>query len=150
MRIILAALSVVILAAIAGCAPASNTNDVADIEAIDDAVGKLNEAFEARDAEAIKALMTEDHVTVTKYYGTPQSVSGQIGSLAELNYKQTNASEPTVVMLGPDAAVWTAIADLDVTFEGKSLVGRAFLTSVMVKREGKWLEQMFQVTRLAP
>ena len=150
MRMFLAALSVVTLAAIAGCAPVSNNNDVADIEAIDDAVGKLNEAFEARDAEAIKALMTEDHVTVTRYYGTPQSVSGQIGSLAELNYKQTNASEPTVVMLGRDAAVWTAIADLDVTFEGKSLVGRAFLTSVMVKREGKWLEQMFQVTRLAP
>ena len=150
MRIILAALSFAILTVTAGCAPASNTSDVAAVEAIDDAVGKLNEAFEARDAAAIKALMTEDHVTVTKYYRTPQSVSGQIGSLAELNYRQTNASEPTVVMLGPDAAVLTVTADLDVTFEDKSLVGRAFLTSVMVKREGKWLEQMFQVTRLAP
>ncbi len=149
MRIILAALSIVILTATSGCAPASN-NDVAAIEAIDDAVGKLNEAFDVHDVAAIKALMTEDHVTVTEYYGTPQSVSGQIGSLAELKYKQTNSSEPTVVMLGPDAAVWTATADLDVTFEGKSLVGKAFLTSVMIKRNGKWLEQMFQVTRLAP
>ena len=81
MRIILAALSIVILTVTSGCAPASN-NDVAAIEAIDDAVGKLNEAFDAHDVATIKALMTEDHVTVTEYYGTPQSVSGQIASLA--------------------------------------------------------------------
>lgn len=152
MRIFLAALSVAIIASIAGCAPLGSNPSagVAAIEAIDDAVGELNEAFTARDAAAIKALMTEDHVSVTPYYGTPQSVSGQIGSLAELTYKQTNMTEPTVLLLGPDAAVWTATADLDVTFEGKSLVGKAFLTSVMVKQDGKWLEQMFQVTRLAP
>jgi hypothetical protein len=99
---------------------------------------------------AIKALMTEDHMTVTEYYGTPQSVSGQIGSLAELKYKQANLTEPSVVLLGPDAAIWTATADLDVTFEGRSLTGKAFLTSVMVKQNGKWLEQFFQVTSLAP
>jgi ketosteroid isomerase-like protein len=149
MRIILAALSFAILAATAGCAPSSN-NDVAAIEAIDNAVGKLNEAFEARDVTAIKALMTEDHMTVTEYYGTPQSVSGQIGSLAELKYKQAYLTEPSVVLLGPDAAIWTATADLDVTFEGRSLTGKAFLTSVMVKQNGKWLEQFFQVTSLAP
>ena len=148
MRILLAAFSFVVFAAIAGCTPSGG--NVADIEAIDDAVGELNEAFQKRDAAAIKALMTEDHVTVTPYYGTPQSVSGQIGSLAELTYKQTNLTEPTVVLLGPDAAIWTATAKLDVTFEGKSLVGKAFLTSVMVKRNGHWLERLFQVTSLAP
>jgi hypothetical protein len=55
-----------------------------------------------------------------------------------------------VVLLGPDAAIWTATAKLDVTFEGKSLSGTAFVTSIMAKRDGKWLEQFFQVTRLAP
>lgn len=148
MRIFLAAFSFVILAAIAGCTPSGG--NVADIEAIDDAVGELNEAFQTRDAAAIKALMTEDHVTVTPYYGTPQAVSDQIASLADLKYEQTNLTEPTVVLLGPDAAIWTVTAKLDVTFEGKSLSGKMFLTSVMVKQNGHWLEQLFQVTGLAP
>jgi uncharacterized protein (TIGR02246 family) len=149
MRKLIAAFSFLILAATAACAPSGN-DDVAAIEAIDNAVGELNEAFEAKDAAAIKALMTEDHVSVTHYYGTPQSVSDQLASLAELKYEQTNLIEPTVVLLGPDAAMWTATAKLDVTFEGKSLSGTAFVTSIMVKRDGKWLEQFFQVTRLAP
>ena len=148
MRKLFAALSFVILAATAACTPSGG--DVADIEAIDDAVGELNEAFEAKDAAAIKALMTEDHVTVTPYYGAPQSVSQQLGSLAELKYEQTNLTEPTVVLLSPDAAIWTVTAKLDVTFEGKSLSGKAFITSVMAKQDGKWLEQFFQVTSLEP
>jgi uncharacterized protein (TIGR02246 family) len=150
MRTFFAVVSFAILAMTAACNPTPSGDDVAAIEAIDDAVGELNAAFEARDTAAIKALMTEDHVSVTPYYGAPKSVSQQLDSLAELKYEQTNLTEPTVVLLGPDAALWTATAKLDVTFEGRSLSGNAFLTSVMTKQDGKWLERFFQVTSFAP
>jgi ketosteroid isomerase-like protein len=150
MRTLFAAVSFAILAMTAACNPTPSGDDVAAIEAIDDAVGELNAAFEAGDTEAIKALMTEDHVSVTPYYGAPKSVSEQLDSLDQLKYEQTNLTEPTVVLLGPDAALWTATAKLDVTFEGRSLSGDAFLTSVMIKKDGKWVEQFFQVTSFEP
>jgi len=59
MRTLLAALCFVILTAAAAC---SQSGDVATIEAVDDAVAKLDEAFEAQDASAIKALMTPEQI----------------------------------------------------------------------------------------
>ncbi len=53
------------------CFPAS-ADDVATIEAIDNAAGELDEAFVKQDAEAIKSLTTPDHVAVTHYYGEPR------------------------------------------------------------------------------
>ncbi|MGH6737116.1 MAG: nuclear transport factor 2 family protein [Methyloceanibacter sp.] len=123
-------------------------DDVATIEAVDNAAAQLDEAFEAQNAEAIKALMTPDHVAVTHYYGAPQSAVEQIASLPDLKYQQTNLTEPTVTLLGPDAAMRTFTARLDGTFKGKPLTGKVFVTAIMVKRDGKWLEQFYQVTEL--
>lgn len=148
MRTFLAALSFVILAAAAG--GCNQSNDVATIEAIDNAAAQLDEAFEAQDGKAIGALLTPDHVAVTHYYETPQSVAEQIASLPELKYKQTNLTEPTVTMLSPDVAMRTFTAELDGTFKGQSLSDSVFITSIMVKQGGTWLERFYQVTDLAP
>jgi ketosteroid isomerase-like protein len=134
---------------LAGTAHAES-GDVATIEAIDNAAGELDEAFEAQDAEAIKALMTTDHLAVTPYYGEPQSVAEQIASLPELKYKQTNLTEPTVTMLGPDAAMRTFVAKLDGSYKGTPLSSRVYVTQIMARRDGKWLEHFYQVTALAP
>ncbi len=123
-------------------------DEVQAIEAIDNAAGMLDEAFEAQDAEAIKDLMTPDHVAVTHYYAEPQSADEQIASLPELKYKQTNLSEPKVVLLGPDAAMRTFTAQLDGSFKGESLSGRVFVTQIMQKTGGKWREKFYQVTEL--
>jgi len=147
MRKFLAALSFLIFVGVAGC---DHPSDVATIEAIDNAVAELDEAFEAQDAAAIKARMTPDHVAVTHYYRKPQTVDEQIASLPELKYKQTERSEPKVVLLGPDAAMRTLTAKFDGTFDGRSLSGDVFITSILVKQDGKWLERFYQVTRIAP
>jgi ketosteroid isomerase-like protein len=126
------------------------TGEIATIEAVDNAAAMLDEAFEAQDAGAIKSLTTPDHVAVTHYYGAPQSVAEQIASLPDLKYKQTNLTEPTVKLLGPDAAMRTFIAKLDGTYKGRSLNAKVYVTSIMAKRDGKWLEQFYQVTSLAP
>lgn len=148
MRTLMAVISLVILAAMAACTQSGD--DVATIEAVDNAVGELDEAFESQNASAIKALMTTDHVAVTPYYASPQSVDEQIASLPDLKYEQTNITEPTVTLLAPDVAMRTLTAKLDGTYKGESISGKVFVTSIMAKRDGKWLEQFYQVTRLGP
>ena len=44
----------------------------------------------------------------------------------------------------------TLTAKFDGTFEGRSLSGDVFITSILVKQDGKWLERFYQVTRIAP
>jgi ketosteroid isomerase-like protein len=125
-----------------------SADDVATIEAIDNAAGELDEAFVKQDAEAITSLTTPDHVAVTHYYGEPTTVAAQIASLPELKYEQTNLTEPTVKLLGPDAAMRTFTAKLDGTFKGESLSARVFVTQIMQKLDGKWREKFYQVTAL--
>ena len=124
--------------------------EVQIIEAIDNAAGMLDEAFERQDAEAIKALTTPDHLAVTHYYDEPQTVAQQIASLPDLKYQQTNLTEPTVTLLGPDAALRRFTAKLEGSYKEKVLAGPVYVTQVMVMRGGKWLEDFYQVTALKP
>jgi ketosteroid isomerase-like protein len=147
MRKLLTAFSFLIFASISACA---QPDDVATIEAVDDAAGRLDEAFAAKDAAAAKALMTPDHLAVTYYYGKPRTADEQIASLPDLKYEQATLSEPKVVLLGPDVALRTLTAKLDGSYEGRPLSGNVFITSILVNENGKWLERYYQVTRLGP
>jgi ketosteroid isomerase-like protein len=129
------------------CHPASADN-VATIEAIDNAAADLDEAFVKRDADAIKSLTTPDHLAVTHYYGEPKTVEEQIATLPELKYEQTNLTEPTVKLLSEDFAMRTFTAKLDGTFKGESLSARVFVTQLMQKLDGKWREKFYQLTPL--
>jgi ketosteroid isomerase-like protein len=148
MRKLLVALSFLILAGVAGC---NQPNDTASIEAVDNVVAELDEAYQTQDADAVRARTTPDHVAITPYYGAPYSSAEQIGSLPDLKFKQTDLSEPKVVLLGPDVAMRTVIAKLDGTFKDKSIsFPKVFITSIVVKEDGKWRERLYQVTHLVP
>lgn len=127
---------------------AARAGDADTIAAINASSNALDEAFAKRDVATIKALMTADHVTVTPYYDGPQSVDDQIASLSELEYGQTIVGEPSVVLLAPDVALRTFTAELKGSFKGKKLPSRAFVNETLVKRDGKWIERLFQVTSL--
>jgi ketosteroid isomerase-like protein len=148
MRTIAGVLSLMILVTAGLCeARASDAETVAAVNASSNA---LDQAFAARDVAAIKALMTPDHVSVTPYYDDPQSVDDQLASLGELDYGETIVGEPSVVLLAPDVALRTFIADLKGSFKGKPLPSRAFVNETLVKSGGKWIERLFQVTALKP
>jgi len=147
MRALLIAVSILICAGVSAC---GQENDVGTIEAIDDVVAKLDGAFEAQDTAAVKSLVTPDHVAVTSYYGTPQSVDELIASLPDLKYRQTDLSEPEVVLLGPNAAMRTLTAKAEGTFKGTAFSDKVFIAAIVVKQDGKWLEKFYQATRLAP
>jgi Domain of unknown function (DUF4440) len=143
---LLVALAAVILIALTSC----TQDDVARTETVDNVVAQLDAAFEAQNVNAAKALMTPDHLSVTPYYGTPQSVDEVLASLPDLKYAQTDESEPKVVLLGDDAAMRTLTAKVDGTFKGEPFSYKVFITAILVRQNGKWLERFYQVTRLAP
>jgi hypothetical protein len=39
---------------------------------------------------------------------------------------------------------------VDGTFKGEAFSEKVFITSILAKQNGKWLEQFYQATRLAP
>ena len=53
-------------------------------------------------------------------------------------------------MLGPDAALRRFTAKLEGHYKEKALTGPVYVTQVMVLRDGKWLEDFYQVTGLKP
>lgn len=145
LRCLAALLTVVLLSF-----PASAQDNVAAIEAIDDLVAKLDAAFETGDEQAIVALTTDDHVSVTPYYGTPQSLKEVIQTLPDLKIDQTDLSEPTVVFLGPDSAMRTLTAKVEGTYGPNKVSQKLFITSILRKQDGSWLESFYQATALAP
>ena len=146
MRTLAIVLSVMILVTSGLCQ--ARAGEVEAIEAVDNAAGMLDEAFEARNAEAIKALTTPDHVAVTHYYQEPRTVEQQIASLPDLKYEQTNLTEPAVMLLGSEVAMRNFTAKLDGSYQGRPLTATVYVTQLMVLREGKWLERFYQVTDL--
>ncbi len=146
MRILVMAISLAILPL--GSVPV-RADDAETIAAVNAAAEALDKAFEQQDAKAIAALMTPDHVAVTPYYDGPQSTAEQIASLPDLAYAQENLDEPKVTLLGADAAIRTFSAELKGTYKGRPIPSPAFVTALMVRKDGKWLEKFYQVTRIA-
>ena len=130
--------------------PASADESLADVEAIDNVVGRLDAAFAARDVETMKTLTTRDHIAVVPYSNSPERRGTLLETLPGLEIKQTDPSEPTVVMLGPDSAMRTLTAKFEGSFDGEPIDYKVYITSIMTKKDGKWLESFYQVTPLAP
>lgn len=143
-------LALALLALVVAMPAEAGATGAETVAAVNASSNALDEAFAKRDVEAIRSLMTADHISVTPYYDGPQSVDDQINSLAELNYGQTIVEEPTVELLAPDVALRTFIAELDGSFEGAPLPKRAFINETLVKRDGRWVERFFQITAQEP
>jgi len=120
-----------------------------DVAAVNAAAKALDDAFASGNAAEIKKLMTADHVSVTPYYGGPQTTDQQIASLPELKWTETIEGTVKVSPLGPDAAMRNFISKMDGTFKGKALPSRVYVTEILVKQDGAWVERFYQVTTLA-
>jgi len=136
-----------LLAAPAGLARAQSA-DAETITAVNAASGALHEAFIVKDAESIKALLMPDHIAVTPYYDGPQTVDEIIASLSDVDYTETVVVEPTVVLLAPDVALRTFVAEWKGSFKDKPMPAKVFVSETMVNRNGEWLERFYQVTAM--
>lgn len=142
----LTALTAIIVGLLTG-ASAVHADD-ATAAAVAKAFNALDAAFEQQDKVAIRNLMTSDHVAVTPYYDGPKSVGEVLDSLGDLETKEIPVSKMTVSVLGPDAAMVTFLADIDGSFMGIPLPSRGYVTAIMVRRDGRWLERHYQLTKL--
>jgi hypothetical protein len=148
MRMIAVVFSLILVAT--GNLAVARADDADAITAVNASSDALDAAFGARDIAAIRALMTPNHISVTPYYGGPQTVDDQIASLDELDYGATIVGTPSVVFLSPDVALRTFVADMHGSFAGTPLPARAFVNETLIKRDGKWIEAFFQITTLKP
>ena len=121
-------------------------NDEAADKEVQRAITALNAAFEHRDASAIRRLMTDDHVSVTAYYGGPMSKAQQLASLPELNLSEYSAGKLHVRFLDKDVALVTYSLTQKGTFKGKEVPPHNYASAIWVKRSGKWLEAYYQDT----
>jgi ketosteroid isomerase-like protein len=148
MRSFIALLSAAFLFAI--LPEAGRAYDADQVKAVNAAIAALDAAFERRDQAAITNLMTPDHLAVTPYYDGPQDVAQVLASLKDYHLQQTMLSPPRVTMLSADVAVRTLTAKFDGTFAGKPVTSRMFVTEIVVRRDGKWLEMLYQITPIGP
>jgi len=128
--------------------PNVNANDDDNVDAVKAAFNAVDAAFKRQDAEAVTRLITADHLAITPYYDGPKTAAESLQALPDLKLDEIRVSKMTVSSLGPDAAMITFIADMEGTFLGIPVPSRGFITSIMVRRNGRWLERQYQVTKL--
>ena len=128
----------------------SNPDDSTTIEAIRTVFAALDDAFERRDENAILSMTTADQVTIMPNFAGPQPLTESLRSLSDVKIEKRVVSEFAVTVLGPDAALVTHVADMEGTYRGEPLPSRAFVSGIMVRRDGRWLEKTYQVTTLKP
>ena len=131
--------------AVASVAPVT-ADEAGDITAIKAGMAALDDAFDSGDGNAIRALMTPDHLAVVFAYKGPQTVDEQIASLKDLKIETYDEIPPTIATLGPDAALATHELSYRGTFEGNPLPERVFASEVWVRVDGKWLQKFYQET----
>src|SRR5262249_12693895 len=122
--------------------------DDASAKDVEKAIAELNQAFEKADARKVKALMTDDHVAVTAYYGGPQNRDQEIEGLPDHKLTEYRSGKMKVRLLGKDAALVSYELAMKGTYKGKPVPARSYASAVWVRQGGKWLEAFYQETDL--
>src|SRR5262249_23482089 len=115
---------------------------------VEKGLAALNEAFKNGNVDAVKDLMTEDHVAVTPYYGGQVNRAGLLKSLPDMKVTEYSSGKITVRMLGKDVALVGYIVVQKGTYKGKELEPRSYASALWVRQGGKWLETFYQETAL--
>ncbi|MFO0824578.1 MAG: nuclear transport factor 2 family protein [Gemmataceae bacterium] len=132
------------LFAVTFCSPAFADDATKNVEK---AISALNDAFKNGDPGPIKAMLTDDHRSVTTWGGI-QTRDESVKTLPELKLKEYTAGKLTITVLGPDAALVTYPLTLKGTYKGKEVPEKNFASAVWVRKGGKWLESYYQETPL--
>ena len=122
-------------------------DEAPDIGAIKAGLARLDDAFHTGNTDAIRTMMTPDHLSVTFVSNGPQTVDEQLASLPALKSVEIyDALPPTVATLGPDAALVTMEQSYRGTFQGNPVSNRVFISGIWVKGDGVWRERFYQET----
>jgi ketosteroid isomerase-like protein len=118
------------------------------VKEVEKALDVLNDAFVKRDTDAIKRLMTPDHVAITTYYGGPINLAGTLATAPDFKLTEMTAGKKTFTILSKDAVLINYELTQKGTYKGKEVPSKAYVSTVWVKRGNVWQEALYQETPL--
>jgi hypothetical protein len=89
--------------------------------------------------------MTEDHVSIMTYAHS-SSADELLKSLSDYNFSEYKISEQRVKFLTQEVALASQHATIKGTYKGKEVPSPVHVTTVWLKRRGKWLQAFYQET----
>ena len=111
------------------------------------AVKTLDEAFSRRDKETIRSMTDPLHMSISPAYQF-FTQEDQLKALPELKLTLFKASPKTIVHPTPRTALIRYEAQIEGTFEGKTLAKHVQILESWVRKKGKWIETSYQETPL--
>jgi uncharacterized protein (TIGR02246 family) len=114
-------------------------------EEVERAVRTIQTAFNKGDVDAVKRLMTEDHVTILPYAQFSNSVD-QLQGLADWKFTEYKMQGLKVKALAKDVALASYQATIKGTYKGKEVRSPVQVAEVWINRDGKWLQASYQET----
>lgn len=123
-------------------------DDAPAAKEVEKALRRLNDAFVSRDADVLKKLMTEDHVSITSYAGK-EGRDKQIAALPKFKIEKYSTEGMKSQAVTKDSVLLTYVVKYKGTYSGKALPARALASSLWVLREGHWREALYQETPVA-
>ncbi len=132
------------LIAVAALLAAADAKDEA-ARAVEKAVQALHAAWDKGDADAVKGLMTEDHVCVTRAFQS-YTRADQLKALPDFKYTDRQVSDLRVTVVNKDTAFVTLRAVTKGTYKGKPFTSTVLAGATWISRDGKWLEASYQET----
>jgi ketosteroid isomerase-like protein len=99
----------------------------------------------ARDVDALKRLMTEDHVTILTY-AQSSNTADQLQFLADWKFTEYKMEGLKVKALTKDVALVSYQATIEGTYKGREVPSPARVAEVWMNRDGKWLQVSYQET----
>jgi ketosteroid isomerase-like protein len=123
--------------------------DEAVFRIVKTALEELNDAFKKNNPDAVKRLMTEDHIAVTAYYGGAASKEKQLKTLGDYKLTEYTPGEIKFIQISADVVLVSYPLTMKGTFQGKEVAHKNWVTATWVRRDGKWLEVAYTETALA-
>jgi hypothetical protein len=115
---------------------------------IEELQGKLSQAFIAQDVDAIRRLVTSDHIAITSTLGKPIPLEEQMKTLSDYKLTKYSPGKMTITQLGDTAVLNNYTVSLEGSFRGKATPARAFVSTIWVRESGRWRERLYQETPL--
>jgi len=104
-------------------------------------------AWKGHDGKFFEGFLTDDHVEVG--FGGPTNKKDVVSGVASpvCQVKSYTVDSFKLTELGPDTALLTYHAAQDTTCGGKPVPSPAWVSSLYVKRNGQWLNALYQQTQ---
>ena len=114
-------------------------------EEVERSVRSIQTAFNKGDVDALKRLMTEDHVTILTYARFSNTVD-QLQVLADWKFTEYKLEGLKVKALTKDVALVAYQATIKGTYKAKEVPSPVQVVQVWINRDGKWLQASYQET----